>query len=150
MHKISLKNRKTYHSSANVVNEHRNVKRKNNKNTCFENNRLMWIPRKSKIVLTSRENLQINLSKENHSYYQIVTLGFNRHWTVHVMGSTLMNQRKILTHCMEHYQDSMKPEWHSQRSTEHIKNCHWQFKWVNPKTLAKSPKLYERNVHEAL
>lgn len=50
--------------------------------------------RKSKIALTSRENLQINFSKDKPKLLPNSNPGIYRNWTVHVMESTLVNQRK--------------------------------------------------------
>ena len=35
-------------------------------------------------------------------------------------------------------------------ATEHYKECHGQFNWLHPKTLAKLSKIYERKIRESL
>ena len=63
----------------------------------------------------------------------------------------LENQiKKVLTHCIEHQKDSMKSNWKSSGATEHTKECHGQFNWIHPRTIAAMSNMYKRKVHEAL
>ena len=43
----------------------------------------------------------------------------------------------------------MKGDWNASVATKHTKDCHRQFNWLNPKTLAVSLYMYERQVREA-
>ena len=60
------------------------------------------------------------------------------------------SKKKVLTRCIEHQQDSMKGNWESSGATEHTKECHGQFNWIHPRTIALMPNMYKRKVHEAL
>ena len=61
-----------------------------------------------------------------------------------------VKKRGVLTHCIEHQQDSMIGKWESSGATEHTKECHGQFDWLHPKTLRISPYIYEKKIREAL
>ena len=45
-------------------------------------------------------------------------------------------KKKVLTRCIEYQQDSMKGNWESSGATEHTKECHGQFNWIHPRTIA--------------
>ena len=60
------------------------------------------------------------------------------------------SKKKILTRCIEHQHDNIKGNWESSSTTEHTKECHGQFNWIHPRTIAVMPNMYKRNVREAL
>ena len=74
--------------------------------------------------------------KTNRSYYLTVILECTS-WIVHAMVDILGNQRKkVLTRCVEHQPDSIKSNWELSCVIEHTKECHEQFTWILPKTIA--------------
>ena len=59
------------------------------------------------------------------------------------------SKKNVLTRCIEHQQDSIKGNWESSGATEHTKQCHEQFNWVHPRTIAVVSNMYKRKVREA-
>ena len=59
------------------------------------------------------------------------------------------SKKEILTRCIEHQHDNIKGNWESSGTTEHTKECHGQFNWIHPRTIAVMPNMYKRNVREA-
>ena len=41
----------------------------------------------------------------------------------------------MLTRSIEHKDDRMTEKWEALGTTEHVKDCHGQFNWLNPKWL---------------
>ena len=67
------------------------------------------------------------------------------------MVDILRNKKKrIDIRCIEHEQDSIKGDLDLSDATEHTKECHKQFNWIHPRTIAVMPNTYKRNVREAL
>ena len=60
------------------------------------------------------------------------------------------SKKKVLTRCIGHQQDSIKGNWESSGATEHTKECHGQFNWIHPRTIAVMSNMYKRKVREAL
>ena len=60
------------------------------------------------------------------------------------------SKEKVLTRCIEHEQDSIKCNWESSGATEHIKECHGQFNWILPRTIAVMSNVNKKKVREAL
>ena len=60
------------------------------------------------------------------------------------------SKKKVLTRCVEYQQDSIKANWESSGATEHTKECHGQFSWIHPRTIAILSIMYERKLCEAL
>ena len=58
--------------------------------------------------------------------------------------------KNLLTYLLEHQQDSIKGNWESCGATEHTKECHGQFNWIHPRTIAVMSNMYKRKVREAL
>ena len=46
------------------------------------------------------------------------------------------SKKKVLTLCIEHQQDNIKGDWESSDATKHTKECHGQFNWIHPRTMA--------------
>ena len=44
----------------------------------------------------------------------------------------------------------MSGKWESSGATEHTKECHGQFDWLQPKTVRISPYISERKIREVL
>ena len=42
----------------------------------------------------------------------------------------------------------MGDKWESSGATKHAKECHWQFDWVDPKTVRISPYMYARKIRK--
>ena len=59
-------------------------------------------------------------------------------------------KKKVLTRCTEHQQNSIKGNWKSAGATQHTKECHGQFNWIHPRTIAVMSNMYKRKVHEVL
>ena len=51
---------------------------------------------------------------------------------------------------MEYQQESIKGNWPFSRPTEHTKECHGRFDWLNPKTFSLKDRCYSRKVRESL
>ena len=67
------------------------------------------------------------------------------------VGNTLEKQKKlVLTRSIKHQEDSMTGKWEALGATEHSKNCHGQFNWLHPKTLAKLSNIHERKIRKSL
>ena len=67
------------------------------------------------------------------------------------VGNTLEKQKKlVLTRSIKHQEDSMTGKWEALGVTEHSKNCHGQFNWLHPKTLAKLSNIHERKIRKSL
>ena len=67
------------------------------------------------------------------------------------VGNTLEKQKKlVLTRSIKHQEDSMAEKWEALGATEHSKNCHGQFNWLHPKTLAKLSNIHERKIRKSL
>ena len=67
------------------------------------------------------------------------------------VGNTLEKQKKlVLTRSIKHQEDSMAGKWEALGATEHSKNCHGQFNWLYPKTLAKLSNIHERKIRKSL
>ena len=78
----------------------------------------------------------------NHpGMYQLDCLGNGRY-----IGES---KKKVLTHCTEYQQDSIKGNWESPHVTEHTKKCHGKFNWIYLKTIIVLLNMYKRKVHEA-
>ena len=60
------------------------------------------------------------------------------------------SKKKVLTRCIEHQQDSMKGNWELSGATEHTEECHGQFNWIHPKTIALMSNMYKRKVRAAI
>ena len=43
----------------------------------------------------------------------------------------------------------MTGKWEASGATEHSKECHGWFNWLNPKTLAKLSNIHERKIKES-
>ena len=52
-------------------------------------------------------------------------------WIVYAMVDTLLNQTKVLIHCIKHKQDSIKGNWESFGVTERTKEYYGQFNWFD-------------------
>ena len=52
--------------------------------------------------------------------------------------------------CTEHQKDSINGNWESSGATEHPKECHQQFNWIHPRTMAIMSNMCKRTVCEAL
>ena len=63
------------------------------------------------------------------------------------MGET---KRRVLTRLIEHQEDTMTGKWEALGTTEHSKDCHEQFDWPHPKTLAKLSNIHEGKIRESL
>ena len=59
-------------------------------------------------------------------------------------------KRRVLTRSIENQEDSMTGKWEASGATEHSKDCHGQFNWLHPKTLAKLSNIHERKIRESL
>ena len=44
----------------------------------------------------------------------------------------------------------MTGKWEKLGATQHSKDCHGRFNWLNIQTFAKSPKMHERKIRESL
>ena len=44
----------------------------------------------------------------------------------------------------------MTRKWEASGRTEHSKDCHGQFNWLHPKTLAKLSNIHGRKIRESL
>ena len=60
------------------------------------------------------------------------------------------SKKTILTRCIENQPDSIKGNWESSSAIEHTKECHGQFNWIHPRTIAVMSNMYKRKVREAL
>ena len=60
------------------------------------------------------------------------------------------SNEKVLTHCIEDQQDSIKGNWESSSVIEHTKEFHGQFNWIHSRTIAIMPNMYKKTVCEAL
>ena len=60
------------------------------------------------------------------------------------------SKKKVLTRCIEHQQDSMKGNWESSGATEHTKECHGQFNWILPRSIAVMSNVNKKKVRETL
>ena len=56
----------------------------------------------------------------------------------------------MFTRSFDHQEDSMAGKWEASGATEHSKECHGQFNWLHPKTIAKSSNIHERKIRESL
>ena len=75
----------------------------------------------------------------NHpGMYQLDCLGNGRY-----IGES---KKKVLTHCTEYQQDSIKGNWESPHVTEHTKKCHGQFTWIYLKTIIVLLNMYKQTV----
>ena len=63
------------------------------------------------------------------------------------MGET---KKKILTRTLEHQKDALEGNWNKTGVTEHTKECHGRFNWINPTTLQKEPRYFHRKISESL
>ena len=59
-------------------------------------------------------------------------------------------KKKILTRCLEHQTDACAGRWEKTGVTEHSRDCHGQFNWLNPTTLQREPKYHHRKIAESL
>ena len=146
--------------------------KKNNKNN-HENNtenrdhgnlkKLPWIPNISPKIkrdfkkigkdtaFASGKNLQQILCQKSkpkllpNSEPGVYQLDCSRNWKY--IGES---KKRALTRCIELQQDGMSGKWKSSGATEHTKECHGQFDWLQPKTVRISPYIYERKIREAL
>ena len=65
-------------------------------------------------------------------------------------GIDWRNKKSVLTRSIEHQENSMAGKWEASGATEHSKDCHEQFNWLHPKTLAKLSNIHEREIRESL
>ena len=56
------------------------------------------------------------------------------------------SKKKVLTGCIEHQQDSIKVS--SPSASQRTKECHGQFKWIHPRTIAVMSNMCKRKVRE--
>ena len=103
---------------------------------------------KQSINFTSGKNFQSILCQTNHNYYLIVILEYTS-GIVHAMVDILANQKKVLTRCIEHQQDSIKGNWESSGATGHTR-VPWTIQLVYPTKIAIMSNLYKRKLREAL
>ena len=59
-------------------------------------------------------------------------------------------KKRVLTRSLEHQEDSKAGKSEASAATEHSKNCHGRFNWLQPKTLAKLSNTHERKIKESL
>ena len=59
-------------------------------------------------------------------------------------------KRRVPTRSIEHQEDSMTGKWEASGAVEHSKDCHGQFNWLHPKTLAKLSNIHERKIRDSL
>ena len=86
------------------------------------------------ITFISSKNLQSILCQNKQKLHLIVILE-STSLIVHAMENILVNQRKVLVRCIEHQKDNIKGNWESSGATEHTKNFHGQFNWINSRTI---------------
>ena len=140
-----------------------NTQNKNNRNhNDTSRKKIPWIPNigpkirkefkkvNKDITFTSRKNLQSILCQSKpkllpYSYPGVYQLDCSCNGRY--IGESKI---KVLTRCIEHQQDSIKGNWESSGATEHTKECHGQFNWIHPRTIAVMSKMYKRKVREAL
>ena len=65
------------------------------------------------------------------------------------MADILANQIKKHWHVALNI-SKIKGNWESSGATEHTKECHGQFNWIHPRTIAVMSNMYKRKVCEAL
>ena len=63
------------------------------------------------------------------------------------IGETM---KKILIRAIEFRQSSMKGRCDKSGVTEHSKDCHGQFNWLHPKTVAITNNFHQRKIRESL
>ena len=140
-----------------------NTKNKNSDNRNDTNrNKIPWIPNigpkirkefkkvNKDITFTSGKNLQSILCQNKPKLLP------NSHPGVYQLDCSCNgryigeSKKKVLTRCIEHQQDSIKGNWESSGATEYTKECHGQFNWIHPRTIAVMSNMYKRKVCEAL
>ena len=57
---------------------------------------------------------------------------------------------KIINRSIEHQQERIKGNWSYSGATEHTKERHSHFNWLQPKTLSMKNRYYDRKVRESL
>ena len=134
-----------------------NTKKKNNDSSNYTNSKkILWVPNigpkirkefkkvNKDITFTSGKNLQNILcqnklkllSNSHHGVYQLDCSCNDRY-----IGKS---KKKVLTRCFEHHKDSIKGNWESSSTTEHTKECHGQFSWIHPRTIAVMLNIYKK------